>query len=117
MRGLLSVARRLPASGSLEFTCRSLSHSLSPTFVAKLSYDLTTRNPRAGLALTGCARAPGGRSCTDGPARSTLLLSGAEAASRVAFVGQRDLTVTANTYSHVMLDEAERDYERLLAAV
>jgi hypothetical protein len=31
-------------------------------------------------------------------------------------VGQRDLSVTANTYSHVMLDETEVDYARLLAA-
>jgi len=30
-------------------------------------------------------------------------------------VGQRDLAVTANTYSHVMIDEAEVAYERLLA--
>jgi hypothetical protein len=29
-------------------------------------------------------------------------------------VGQRDLSVTANTYSHVMLDETEVDYPRLL---
>jgi integrase len=32
------------------------------------------------------------------------------------FVGQRDLTVTANTYTHVMLEEGELDYARLLAA-
>jgi integrase len=30
-------------------------------------------------------------------------------------VGQRNLAVTANTYSHVMLDEGELDYRRLLA--
>jgi integrase len=30
------------------------------------------------------------------------------------FVGQRDLTVTANTYTHVMLEEGEVEYERLL---
>ena len=29
-------------------------------------------------------------------------------------VGQRDLAVTANTYSHVMLDEGEVDYGGLL---
>jgi len=28
-------------------------------------------------------------------------------------VGQRDLAVTANTYSHVMLDEGEVDYAGL----
>jgi hypothetical protein len=31
------------------------------------------------------------------------------------FVGQRNLAVTANTYSHVMLEEGEVDYARLLA--
>jgi hypothetical protein len=30
-------------------------------------------------------------------------------------VGQRNLAVTANTYSHAMLDEGELDYRRLLA--
>ena len=29
-------------------------------------------------------------------------------------VGQRNLAVTANTYSHVLGDEAELDYEELL---
>jgi hypothetical protein len=31
-------------------------------------------------------------------------------------VGQRDLAVTANTYSHVLIDEAELDYAALLAS-
>jgi hypothetical protein len=31
------------------------------------------------------------------------------------YVGQRDLSVTAKTYSHVILDEAEVDYDALLA--
>jgi len=31
------------------------------------------------------------------------------------FVGQRDLTVTANTYTHVLGDETELDYAKLLA--
>jgi hypothetical protein len=30
-------------------------------------------------------------------------------------VGQRNLAVTANTYTHVMLDEGELDYGALLA--
>jgi len=35
--------------------------------------------------------------------------------ARIAeFVGQRDLTVTANTYTHVLADETELDYEALL---
>jgi len=29
-------------------------------------------------------------------------------------VGQRDLAVTANTYSHVLADETELDYRNLL---
>jgi hypothetical protein len=31
------------------------------------------------------------------------------------FVGQRNLAVTANTYSHVLIDEAEADYAALLS--
>jgi hypothetical protein len=30
------------------------------------------------------------------------------------FVGQRNLAVTANTYSHVLIDEAEVDYAGLV---
>ena len=30
------------------------------------------------------------------------------------FVGQRNLAVTANTYSHVLVDERELDYETML---
>ena len=32
------------------------------------------------------------------------------------FVGQRNLAVTANTYTHVLVDERELDYATLLAA-
>jgi integrase len=32
------------------------------------------------------------------------------------YVGQRNLAVTANTYTHVLADETELDYDRLLAA-
>jgi hypothetical protein len=32
------------------------------------------------------------------------------------FVGQRNLAVTANTYTHVMPEEGEVDYRELLAA-
>jgi hypothetical protein len=38
-----------------------------------------------------------------------------QSASKAEFVGQRDLTVTANTYTHVLVDEAELDYAALLA--
>jgi hypothetical protein len=31
----------------------------------------------------------------------------------VSFVGQRNLAVTANTYTHVLMDEAELDYAAL----
>jgi integrase len=31
-----------------------------------------------------------------------------------AIIGQRDLAVTANTYSHVLSDETELDYPKLL---
>jgi integrase len=30
------------------------------------------------------------------------------------YVGQRDLAVTANTYSHVLIDETELDYAEVL---
>ena len=30
-------------------------------------------------------------------------------------VGQKNLAVSANTYTHVLVDEAELDYEELLA--
>jgi len=37
--------------------------------------------------------------------------------ARIAeFVGQRDLSVTADTYTHFLADEKELDYEELLAA-
>jgi hypothetical protein len=32
-----------------------------------------------------------------------------------SLVGQRDLSVTANTYSHVLIDEDEVEYAKLLA--
>jgi hypothetical protein len=43
-----------------------------------------------------------------------LHLRGVPWARIAEFVGQRDLTVTANVYSHVMLDEAELDYAEML---
>jgi integrase len=46
---------------------------------------------------------------------SLLHLRGMPWARIGELVGQRDLAVTANTYSHVLLDEAELDYARLLA--
>ena len=32
------------------------------------------------------------------------------------FVGQRNLAVTANTYTHVLLDETELDYAAMLVS-
>jgi integrase len=46
---------------------------------------------------------------------SLLHLRGVPWARIGEFVGQRDLTVTANTYTHVLVDEAEVDYLALLA--
>lgn len=45
---------------------------------------------------------------------SLLHLRGVPWARIAEFVGQRDLTVTANTYTHVLVDEAEIDYAHLL---
>jgi integrase len=45
---------------------------------------------------------------------SLLHLRGMPWARIGELVGQRDLTVTANTYTHVLVDEAELDYARLL---
>jgi integrase len=46
---------------------------------------------------------------------SLLHLRGVPWARIGEFVGQRNLSVTADVYSHVMLDEAELDYPKLLA--
>jgi integrase len=46
---------------------------------------------------------------------SLLHMGGMPWAQIGALVGQRDLSVTANTYSHVILDRAEVDYAELLA--
>jgi integrase len=48
---------------------------------------------------------------------SLLHLRGVPWARIGEFVGQRSLAVTANTYTHVLMDEAELDYEALLKAV
>jgi integrase len=46
---------------------------------------------------------------------SLLHLGGVPWARIGEHVGQRNLAVTANTYSHVLADEAELDYAELLA--
>jgi integrase len=45
---------------------------------------------------------------------SLLHLAGVPWATIGQHVGQRDLSTTANTYTHVLADEAELDYEGLL---
>ncbi len=45
---------------------------------------------------------------------SLLHLAGVPWARIGEHVGQRNLAVTANTYSHVLADEAELDYEGML---
>jgi integrase len=45
---------------------------------------------------------------------SLLHLRGVPWARIGEFVGQRNLAVTANTYSHVLIDQAEVDYAGLL---
>jgi integrase len=45
---------------------------------------------------------------------SLLHLRGVPWARIGEFVGQRDIAVTANTYTHVLSDETELDYEELL---
>jgi integrase len=47
---------------------------------------------------------------------SLMHLGGVPWARIGEFVGQRNLSVTADTYTHVLVDEAELDYGRLLAA-
>ena len=46
---------------------------------------------------------------------SLLHLSGVPWATIGLAVGQRDLAVTANVYSHMLVDERELDYGRMLA--
>ena len=46
---------------------------------------------------------------------SLLHLGGVPWARIGEHVGQRNLAVTANTYTHVLVDEAELDYASLLA--
>ena len=45
---------------------------------------------------------------------SVLHLRGVPWARIGEWVGQRDLAVTANTYTHVLMDETELDYAKLL---
>ncbi|HEX3237050.1 MAG TPA: hypothetical protein VHQ99_01450 [Gaiellaceae bacterium] len=46
---------------------------------------------------------------------SLLHLGGVPRARIGEHVGQRNLAVTANTYTHVLPDETELDYEEVLA--
>ena len=54
---------------------------------------------------------------TFGTGRISLLHLGGVPWARIGeHVGQRNLAVTANTYSHVLADEAELDHQALLEA-
>ena len=70
--------------------------------------------------LGDCEGVQGRRRAAVQPARppapriSLLHLRGVPWARIGEFVGQRNLAVTANTYSHVLVDEAEVDYADLL---
>jgi len=44
-----------------------------------------------------------------------LHLRGVAWARIAEFIGQRKLSVTADVYSHVILDERELDYEKMLS--
>ena len=57
---------------------------------------------------------PGTRGCRAHRRISLLHLRGVPWARIGEFVGQRNLSVTADTYTHVVVDEAEVEYERLL---
>jgi hypothetical protein len=48
--------------------------------------------------------------------RKSIHLRGVPWARIGEFVGQRNPAVTANTYTHVLTDEAELDYAALLCA-
>jgi len=48
------------------------------------------------------------------PSAALLHLQGKPWARIGEFVGQRNLSVTADIYTHVLVDEAELDYRRLL---
>jgi hypothetical protein len=49
------------------------------------------------------------------PADRSAPLAGVPWAQIGEHVGQRNLAVTANTYTHVLVDEAELDYGAMLA--
>ena len=73
---------------------------------------------RSGRRSRRRAGRPGSRSFSPHDLRhrriSLLHLRGVPWARIGEFVGQRDLTVTANTYTHVLVDETELDYAALL---
>jgi hypothetical protein len=74
------------------------------------------RQDASGPMGLGAARAVRGRDGARG-ARSLLHLAGVPWARIGEHVGQRSLRVTADTYSHVLVDEAELDYAQLLKGV
>lgn len=93
-------------------TCRALSNLLS----SSTSWGVTGSS-----AVPPTWKGPGNRAFSlpthDLRHRriSLLHLAGVPWATIGQNIGQRDLAVTANTYSHVLADETELDYPTLLA--
>ena len=96
------------------------SHRHSPSEASEPAPALRITGPRSVRSPSGGVRAVSqgwwlGRSslvrlCAEKrPARSAPAKIG-------EWVGQRNLAVTANTYTHVLADETELDYTSLLAA-
>jgi hypothetical protein len=52
--------------------------------------------------------------CATGASRCSTCAASRWAARIAELVGPRDLTVTATTYTHVLVDEGELDYPHLL---
>jgi integrase len=79
-----------------------------------------SRSTALRTAITGACRAAGVPEFSPHDLRhrrvSVLHLRGMPWARIGEHVGQSDLSTTANTYTHVLIDETEVDYEELLAA-
>ena len=115
--------RRRPARRS-GWSCTRRSPTRSRSSSARARTATRTRACSPAAAPTRCGRRSRRRAGPPGPALVAARppppphLPAAPARGPWArigeFVGQRDLTVTANTYTHVMLDEAELDYSLLV---
>ena len=122
------------ATGGTTKTRRPLWVDLHPVLADALEASLPPRedrDPDARLfAGSRRRRAPdvdregvqGGQRAGCSPSRSAAPADQPDAPARMPwarigeFVGQRDINVTANTYTHVLVDKAELDYDALLGA-